>query len=113
MTRNRQTAERLQQEYKKLVFMFAGDTIAAVAGVSESTVTAFRKGAVTRAAPCQKIADALEKLKKGLTVADMPGETYTLKGKAPWKGTTTVDQITKEKMCGCCGKYHKESFRCN
>src|SRR4051812_28072185 len=106
MRKKQQQAARLQEDNARLVEKFSIEVIAAVAKVAKNTVVAFRNGAVTRPGPAAKIASALEKLKRGLTVADNPDDSYVLKGKAPWKGETTVEALTKERICGWCKRSH-------
>jgi hypothetical protein len=85
--------------------------VAWVAGLSESSVERFRKGADLKADALKKIRAALIRLRNGLTIATAPGPLHVDSGK-PWQGRTTVREVTRGKRCGWCGGQHDDSFDC-
>lgn len=111
-SRKRRRAERIGDEVRDRTKKIPIETLAWVAGVSEDTVTRFRKGGAVRADSAEKIATAVEKIKEGLRMGDVPGPLALDSGK-PWQGATTVKEMFGGRRCGWCGTYHGESLKCN
>ena len=82
--------------------------------VSEQTVTSFRKGASRlRLESAEKIASAVEKIKRGLRISDFPSGSLGLdSGKWEVGERFPVSKITGGRRCGWCGEYHAERLNC-
>jgi DNA-binding XRE family transcriptional regulator len=110
-SQSKRRAEKLADEVRARAKRVPMDTLAWIAGVSEKTVNEFRKGHTPRLATMQKLAEALEKIGKGLRPGDVSGSLILCSGS--WGGRTTVSAITKGKRCGWCGDYHPDKLECD
>ncbi len=113
-TQKQRKAERLSEEVIGRAKRVPIETLAWVAGVSEQTVTTFRKNAATlRLASVEKIAAAVEKIKRGLRISDFPGGSLGLDS-GNWRSGERfpVSKLTNGKRCGWCGEYHAERWEC-